>query len=186
MDRKAKRNKESHLAVVLIPEGTVLQDILTGESFSLPQASSFPAWYTVEKFQWFYWTVFYKDTIRGDRLIRVRRDKVEMKPRSHRVVNREIIQKRMERVLSKNTLEYMALPGAPKKTKAPPEGVASELWHQMYIDFFELSTNLYGRKSVWTEERKEKTLAYHRKKRDEKEKASDAEPDYEVDEEWDE
>ena len=186
MEPKKKRSKEAHLAVVLIPAGTLLQDMLTGESFSLPKDSSFPAWYTLEKYQWFYWTVFYKDSIRGDRLVKIRRDRVEMKSGSHRVVDREVIQKRMSRVLSKNTLEFMALPAPPRTRKAPPEGVASELWHQMYIDFFELSSNIYGRKPEWSEERKEKASVHLRKIREEKEKASHVEPDYEVDEEWDE
>ena len=186
MESKKRRSKEAHLAVVLIPAMTLLQDILTGESFSLPKGSSFPAWYTLEKYQWFYWTVFYKDSIRGDRLVKVRRDKVEMKSGSHRVVERDTIQKRMSRVLSKNTLEFMALPAPPKTTKAPPEVASSELWHRMYIDFFELSSNIYGRKPEWSEERKEKASDRLRKKREEKKKAAYVELDYEVDEEWDE
>ena len=186
MEPKKKRSKEAHLAVVLIPAGTLLQDVLTGESFLLLKDSSFPAWYMLEKFQWFYWTVFYKDAIRGDRLVKIRRDKVEMKLGSHRVVNREVIQKRMSRILSKNTLEFMALPAPPKTTKAPPDVVASELWHKMYIDFFELSSNIYGRKPEWSEERKEKASAHLRKIREGKEKAAYIEPDYEMDEEWDE
>lgn len=186
MEPKKRRSKEAHLAVIIIPAGTLLQDILTGESFLLVQASSFPAWYMLEKYQWFYWTVFYKDSIRGDRLVKIRRDKVEMKPGSHRTVNRDVIQKRMKRVLSKNTLEFMTLPAAPKTKKTPPEGVASELWHQMYINFFELSSNRYGRKPEWSEERKEKASIHLRKIREEKEKAAYVEPDYEMEEEWDE
>lgn len=188
MEPKKKRTKEAHLAVVLIPSGTLLQDLLTGESFFLTVTASFPAWYILEKYQWFYWTVFYKDSIRGDRLIRIRRDKVEMKIGSHRVVNREIIQKRMKRILSKNTLEFMALPAPPKTKKPFSEAAVSERWHNMYKDFFELSSNMYGRRQGWSEEQREMFSLRKQQRLDEKEaeelKAAFFEPDFDLEEDW--
>ena len=94
MDRKAKRNKEVHIATVEVPAGTKVRDLMTGEVFSVDTPKSFFGWYTLEKLQWFYWTLLWKEG-RNERLVMVRRDKVAMKSGTHRVVHREVVQKRI-------------------------------------------------------------------------------------------
>ena len=61
MDRKAKRNKEVHTAKVILLAGTQVRDLMTGESFFVPKKTEYFGWYLPEKFQWFYWNLFFTD-----------------------------------------------------------------------------------------------------------------------------
>ena len=99
MEPKEKRNKEVHTATVFLPAGTKVRHLQTGESVLVPEDTKVFGWYLLEKMQWFYWTVFMEDPLRGEYLAMVRRDKVAMVSGTHRVVHREVIQKRMRKIL---------------------------------------------------------------------------------------
>ena len=165
MEPKEKRNKEVHTATVFLPAGTKVRHLQTGESVLVPEDTKVFGWYLLEKMQWFYWTVFMEDPIRGEYLAMVRRDKVAMVSGTHRVVHREVIQKRMTKLLRKGSLENTVLPTPPKptdKVRGRIEHLEPE-WREMYIRLFSLSSSMYGNKVSWTEERREKFVASMKK-----------------------
>ena len=165
MDPKEKRNKEVHTATVFIPAGTKVRHLQTGELVYIPEDTQAFGWYLLEKMQWFYWTVFLNDGIRGEYLAMVRRDMVSMKSGTHRVVHREVVQKRMQKILKKNSLDNAVLPLPPKPQKPIKTKVEylEPEWKDMYLKLFAMSTSMYGSRVSWTEERREKFIASMRK-----------------------
>ena len=173
MDRKAKRNKEVHTAIVQIPAGTQVRDLMTGELLLIETGVACFAWYTLEKMQWFYWTALYTGPDKKERLVMVRRDKAHMKSGTHRTVHRETVQNRMRKILEASKFTNMRIPPPPnierRKETCPEE------WKQIYQSFHTLVQDIHIRKP-WTEERRAKAKERYLKQKEEKAAALAQEP----------
>lgn len=167
MDRKAKRNKEVHTAKVILLAGTQVRDLMTGESFFVPKKTEYFGWYLPEKFQWFYWNLFFTDSSGKERLVMVRRDKATMKSGTHRTCHREVMQNKMKKVLRAGLFNNNTrLPLPPKEDEKRIE-VCPKEWKELYQSFHSLIEDKHTRRP-WSEESKEKIRATLKAKKEAK------------------
>jgi hypothetical protein len=155
MEPKEKRNKEVFTARVKVPAGTRVRDLLTGFFFVTEEPQVLSGWYLKEKGQWFYWTLFYKYKNGGESLVMIRRDFVEIQSGTHRTCHREVVQKKMSKILSKNTFEHMVLPKPPRIGRFSEKENCSPEWQNMYRSFHVLAKDRFIPKP-WSPERIER------------------------------
>lgn len=167
MDRKAKRNKEVHTAKVYLLAGTQVRDLMTGESLFTAKDGEYFGWYLPEKFQWFYWNLFFKDEKGKERLVMVRRDKATIKSGTHRTCHREIIQAKMQKILRTGIFNSHTRLPLPPKAKEKRLEVCPKEWKELYQSFHTLIEDKHTRRP-WSEESKEKIRATLRAKKEAK------------------